>query len=391
MNKIGFIKFTNTSKFWIYVINSKQWEYLKNHLSREENIYIPTFKYERIMPYDVIIIYVKTLGFICTTVTAQKAVPYEELKIRIFDDLAIGKFNVELRDINFFIKPIPINDVFHYFGPKPKYRTKLSFIRKFCDGEFIYHALDNELGKQLLEGVETVSRIDKNIWLREISDTIEKKEKTKKKFNKSYYKAKRKVNTNQYSTIPISDSENISESSHNSVLSQEFDIISPQSIDQFGSNDSNHSNHSNDSNDSECISIEGINDDIVTSMIPILFDPCDEFRWYDECLNEEDFIEEFKSHYQRCNECEINNNNNQSLTPFINCSEITFDIACIDGDEGFENILNAYLLAEEKVLDDCTSNFIRLYVIQEPDHHYDNTILIEWGVKMSSFTKAEII
>ena len=380
MHKIGFIRFKSSSKFWLYVINPKQWENLNNHFSRDDKIYIPTFKYERIMPYDVIIIYVKILGFMCTAVSEQKAIPCEQLKVRIFDDISIGKFNIEIRDIHFFIKPISVSDIFHYISKSsPKCKTKLSFMRKFCAGEFIYNGLDNELGKKLLEGVETVSRINNNIWLKQKHETILDKDKRKKKFNKSYYKAKRKINTNQFS----------------SVLQEEFEIYSDNSDNSNNydnSANSENSENSENSDPSECISIEDNTKKKLTPMIPILFDPCDEFRWHDECINDDDFIEEFKSHYQRCNECEINNNNNQSLGPFINCSEITFDIACIIGDDGFIEILNAYSLASEKILDeDSKNNFIRLYVIQDPDYHYDNTILIEWAVKASTFTKVEII
>jgi hypothetical protein len=390
--KLGFISFSKKSKFWIYTINNVQWNILKKHLSFSEKTYLPTFKYEQISKNDVIIIYVKSYGFTCTSISEKIISKYDinsnEIPY-IFEDKSIGKFNIELKVINFFIKPIIISNVYHYFSEHKEYKSKGSFIRKYCDGEFLYKLIEFDFGKLILEGLESISRIEKNQWLKdeeekEINKQQQKKKKNEKieKKEKICLKAIRKNNTNQYSTCNISES---------STLSDEFDIISFNNNCNCDCDCDCDCDNECQSNPSESIGIEDINQDNIIPMIPILFDPCDEFRWYEECSNDNDFIEEFKAHYQRCNECEINDNNNHSLIPYLNRSNITFEIACFE-DEGFDIIFKAYQISSEKIIEeDITKNLIRLYIIQEQDNIYNNSILIEWGVKMSTFTKAEIL
>ena len=411
--KIGLIHVDKDSKFWIYCVNSRQWPILKKHLATSEEQYLPTFRYERVMPDDIIIVFSRGLGFTCAMTVEEKLDPYHNAPncVKIFSDAAIGRYNTKLASIDFFIKPIKIEDIFHYFGPKPKYKTKTTFSRKYCNSEFVFKILEDELGRSLLDGVESVSRIDKDEWLTKQKEEEDKeeeqeeiKETKKKKFRKTCFKAIRKGNTNCYSTHSCqskgldsacedltcsesSENSNQSGSTRSSVLSEEYDIVSR------GDDDSSEDSSEKDNENRKCIGIEEDNEnneEKVTPMVPILFDPCDEFRWYEECKDDADFIQEFKAHYCRCGECEENNNNARSLGPYLDNSEIVIDMACMD-DPGFREVLDAYMTGAEKITEEDTkNNIVQLNIIQEPNHYYDDTILVEWGIKCSKFIKAEI-
>jgi hypothetical protein len=422
--KLNFITFTNKSNIWLYIIGINHWDILKKHLSFSENTYLPSFKYEKIMNNDIVIIYVKSMGFTCITKILKQLIPHYELQNNqnnqntpnIFEDKSICKFYTELKDIYFFIKPIAVSQIVAHTDEKI-FQQGGAFGKKYCGGEFIYKFVEFKLGVVIIKCLDTITKIDKNIVFSKEKENERKNERKnkdihnkKENLKKICLKVIKKNNTNQYSTA-------------SEKLYDNFEISFSESYDSNKNNESesNESNISNTSNESsEYIGIEDIPQKNIIPMIPILFDPCDEFRWYEECINDNDFIEEFKAHYKRCGECEINDNNLRCIIPYFECSNISINIASSD-DDAFNKIFNAYQTGKEKIiLDDDdddnnnsnsnsnsddndndsnnnhshnndSDNIIRLYIINEEDHLYNNTIIIEWGVNMSVFTKAEII
>jgi hypothetical protein len=117
---------------------------------------------------------------------------------------------------------------------------------------------------------------------------------------------------------------------------------------------------------------------IIKGHIPILFEPCNNYKWYGS-NNYEESIQMFKDHYINCTKCIKTNNNDEELYPYINKSALWF--ANINAKET-NTYLNLYhnLQPHTFVLLDEDKKYTHMYIVKinNCENVYNNCLLIIW-------------
>jgi hypothetical protein len=117
---------------------------------------------------------------------------------------------------------------------------------------------------------------------------------------------------------------------------------------------------------------------IVEGHIPILFEPCCDYKWYGNKYYEES-LEIFKYHYTKCQNCFKTNNNSEELYPYINNSEIWFSNTNIkDTNKYLELYHNLKNYTFTLMCDDKKYNHIYVLKINKLENTYKNCLIIVW-------------
>ena len=377
---IGEVTISDNTRYWIYTINSKSWTTLTEYFETVDELYIPTFREANINKGDVVIVYLKgdgtNNGYIAITQTLNKLGSNKNIKI--FKDSTVNKYCVELDTLSLLQKPFKLKEITSYLLGDKNFKSIASFRSKYTTGDVMFLEFPASLGKKLVAGLYELSDNFEELSIKKQEEKqlkIEEKKKAEEDKLKNKYAATVRVKRRERPDLTKSK-----------IKAKDFEIV-----------ENSDSGYESSGSDDEFVSLEreeeDSNDSIVglTPMVPIMFDPCKNFRWLDECLNDDDFLEEFRKHCKRCRKCQITNNGDKGLEGFIDTAKLEYEVAYVE-DTGFEDMMNAYHTAENFMLPDSSTkiNFIRLYLIEEDDHMYCRCILIEWGIKSTKFTKAKI-
>ena len=377
---IGEVTISDETRYWIYTINSKSWATLTEYFETSGELYIPTFREANINKGDVIIVYLKgdglNNGYIAITQTLNELC--SDKNIKIFKDSTVNKYCVELNTLSLLQKPFKLKEVTLYLSDDKNFKSLASYRSKYTAGDLIFLQLPSTLGKKLLIGLYELSDNFEELSIKK-QEEKKSKEEEKKKIEEEKSKNKYAVNVR----VKQRDRKDLTKFK---IKAKDFEIV-----------DNDDSGYESSGSDDEFVSFEKDESDSdgsiigLTPMVPIMFDPCKNFRWLDECLNDEDFLEEFKKHCRKCRKCKITNNGDKGLEGFIDTAILEYEVAYIE-DTGFEDIMNAYYTATNFTLSNSNAkkNFIRLYLIEDDDHIYCRCILIEWGIKSAKFTKAKL-
>jgi len=365
MEHIGDITINNNTQYWTYIINCKSWEKMLKYIQETEAPYIMSFKKSDVLEGDVICVYTKgtSTGFIAIIQAHKNIVENKDKKIKIFRDNVANKFCVKIRVFTLLQKVFTLKNVGVYFAEDPYFKSIGSFRSKYIKGDLMFIKMPGSIGKNMVKGLYELSDNYEETSIKEENEKKEKKEHEKKE----------KKNNKKNTVVCVIKKNNDDVSDDYEYSAEDFDIIENTSDSEYDL--------------VECVSFE--KNDAVEPMIPVLFDPCDSFRWYDECNGNKDFIKEFKKHYVKCKECECTNNNNKDINICLNKCVIEFEIAC-GGDDEFEKLFNAYHCASEYNIYEYNEDFIKLHIIDNKSHDYNRSIVIEWGIKSVKFTKAHV-
>lgn len=363
MEHIGDVKVSDNTQYWTYIINEKSWKKLLNYVEENVTPYIMSFKNANVLKGDIICVYVTQSshnGYVAIIQAHKDLKPNK--KIKIFKDEIANNFCVKIRVFTLLQKTFNLSTISVYFEGDPNFKSMGAFRSKYIKGDLMFTNIPNSIGKNMIKGLYELSDECEQTSIQEEEEKKIEKDKKKKKNKKTdIYVIKKHKNVSHQ---PESNYE---------YSAEDFDIIENDS-ESYADLD-------------ECVSFE--KPDTITPMVPILFDPCENFRWYNECNGNKDFIKEFKKHYIRCKDCKCTNNNDKDINTYIDNCDIKFEIAC-DGDSEFENLLNAYGTSKEYNIDKNRNNFIQLHIIDNKSHSYNRAIIIEWGVNIVKYTKARL-
>jgi hypothetical protein len=362
MEQIGDITVTPDTQYWTYIINGKSWEKLLEYIQETDAPYIMSFKKADIVKGDIICVYVtksknSCVGYIAIIQAHKNITENKDKKIKIFKDDVANKFCVKIRVFTLLQKVFGMNTISGYLTGDPYFKSVNGFRSKYIKGDLMFVKMPVSIGKKIVTGLYKLSDNYEETSIKEEQEKTEKKQKQGKKDEKKktivyVVKKNNNISSDDYSVDDFDIVENTSDT--------DCDLL-------------------------ECVSLE--KNDTVAPMIPILFDPCDNFRWHDECNNDKDFIREFKKHYVKCKDCKRTNNNEKDIDiDSYNC-DIEFEIAC--GNE-FQKLLSAYDSGQEYNIGEYDCDFIKLYLIDNKSHYYNRSIVIDWGIKIVEYTKAHV-
>jgi len=364
MESIGDVKVNNNTQYWIYLINEKSWEKLLTYVEETEIPYIMSFKNSNVLEGDIIYVYVtkSTHNGFAAIIQAHKDLRPNK-KIKIFKDDVANQYCVKIKVFTLLQKTFSLGNVSRYFQEDPAFKSAGSFRSKYLRGDLMFVKIPSSIGNKMVIGLYELSDNYEDSSIQEESEKkqIEQDKKEKKKKKKVCVVRKHSDTSDECSAKDFDIIENDSDSCCDSTEFVSFE--------------------KNESDSEKC--------QLATPMIPILFDPCNNFRWYNECKGDKDFIKEFKKHYTKCEECQCTNNNDKDINAYLDKCDIEFEIAC-DGDSEFNKLFSAYEYAQGYNIDKKDDNFIQLFLIDKKSHSYDRTIVIEWGIKISKYTKAHV-
>jgi hypothetical protein len=302
------------TKYWIYVITSDMWTQLSDMFSKNKNMLSSMYS-DKIMKGDIILIYEQHSqaknGFvaICQSSTTSKN---NTEQIKIFNDKNMNKYCIDLSFVSEFDQCYKLTQLEKQIKEKqPTFKTatfKKSYVNTVPKAKFIN--IDNIIGKILIENL-----------------------------------------------IKLHDNNNKKES--------DIELISDE--ESCSDNDSDNVSDDDSDNDSEDESDDDLDDG---GNIPILLDPCVEFKW------DKNKINNFKKHYVFCNRCKKIDNNEKAFSfslesSKIICEELT-DIDDIDMYLEYYHELKNYKMDDDKV------NTIKIFRINSRGTTYHTCILIVW-------------
>lgn len=375
------IRVNSDTNFWYYIIEKKSWTTLEDHFqSDSDEIFIPSFKNNPIQKGDVVCIYIAKEGFVCAVQVDKQPLSSKKRIISIFRDSSVGQYNVAINKIGFTHGLIPATDVYRHLQDVTSCKSSRSYIMRFLRGDFVFISVEKDMGKTTLDALIELSDIRHDEEL--VEKVLEMKE------QEALLASRIPANDNPIKIVRLCNTNSFNVKGDGSMDSSILDVELDMEI-------SSNSTNSNSSDfDDAFISIEDSDQEAenkVSSMVPIIFIPCKNYRKLNECNNDVDYEYEFKKHYTKCHICEINNNGTKDLTSFLNKSDIICEKADME-DTGFEELLNSYYSHKEYIIPGGyeTKNTITLHHIDDGIHDYDGCILIEWCIKKSVFTKAKL-
>lgn len=376
---IGEVTVSDDTRYWVYTINNKSWTTLTEYFETADEFYIPTFKEANVKENDIIIVYLKgngtNNGYVAIIKTLNPLC--ENKNIKIFKDNTANKYCVELDTLSILQRPFKLKEITSYLLGDKNFKSVASYRSKYMSGDLLFLQLPKTLGKSLITGLYSLSDDFEEKSIQKQEEKIKKEEeKRRKKEDEKKPKNKHKVSIR----VKKKESNDLTKSN---VQLKDFEIVEDE-----------YSEYESSGSEDEFVSFEqdAFEEDLsLTPMIPIMFNPCKNFKWYNECSNDNDFLNEFKKHCKKCAKCEFNNNGDKGLEGFIDNAKLEHEVAFIE-DTGFEDVMNAYQSATEFMLPESntTKHVIRLYLIDEEDHLYYRCILIEWGIRSSTFIKAKV-
>lgn len=312
------------TKYWVYVLQNNHWEHL-SELFKKNKFYISSFKNYSIKENDIIFVYQKhrstlKIGFVAICQTSTKMIFNEKNKIKIFKDMNMNRYFVELGIVLPFNDPYRMSTIEKHLGKNDDFRTS-SFRNDHLKEASAFSEINKDIGRNLLK------------ILVELSDEAPPE--------------------TSNDNIDSYDENEESEESELSELSEQDNTESDDNI----------------SDDDEILVVDG--------HIPIMMIPCQEFEWNKDS---EVTIENFKTHYKNCSKCQKTDNNDVSFLPVLESSEIYCKE--IKKDEEIEEYVDCYhelrkymfKLADE----DKQYSHVYLFRINHRGDTYHKCILIIW-------------
>jgi hypothetical protein len=290
-NKIGEFIISDKTKYWLYLLDDKQWEYLREQFKKNK-YYISSFENTSVSKSDIILIYCENRALsgivcICQTKTLMKSNLDD---IKIFNDNNMNKFYIKLEVMIFFKTSYRFSDL------DLKFDIKI-FKNKYIKKKFQLINIDKNIGKNIVKKIVELSREPEQIQ-EQIQEQVQKQEQEpdQKELNITTGKCK--------------------------------------------------------------------------GHIPILFDPCNDFKWSDD---KKEIVKHIIKHYKSCKKCErIDNNYYSELIESINKSEIKY--YDLKDNKLIEKYLDYY--HELKIFNFKNKNEIFILRVNKNEHIYHKCILI---------------
>lgn len=381
-----------SSNFWVYTISKQHWEQMREHFSNGK-LYITSYHRYSILKNDIILVYQKDtkqgknaengfVGVLCATNDLSF-----NTQIKIFKDQNMNKHIVSIKIVhifNFFRKMI---DVSPHIKNCKEYKSDSSFVKKHIVGNVNFVKMTNVLGKCLYDVLMGMYNADNSAKLND--DEIDEPPKkvsgiltNKQNNNKSLIKPSSKLSTKQielqkpYSDDDSAESDRSDESVESDGSSESAESNrSDESVESVESSNSCKSNKSYGSSGSSASGKSMSNSDDDTDSfignIPILIIPCKKFKI---TKNSKEMIEMFKSHYGRCEQCDIYNNNKLEMIHDLDKRKFFFSVlresGMLDEIEELYCSLGKYIFEIDKK-EKLTMAPIKIFLVDDVTHvHY---------------------
>lgn len=330
------IKITKTTKFWLYPVSDENFNYFMKYRGN----YVTFFEKTNVAPQDIVIVYckgIKNKGFGALIQISSDTVQNITNKISIFKNNNLNKYRATVSIRKNFTPLIKLKDVINGL--------------KIDDSGFksVQHFSSRYL--KIENGVIQLQNYGQQLTNKLIEIQLKEEEKSNKAIKKQEKSSDDDQSENE-SSIDDNQSENES------------------STDDSGSDQSENESSSDDSDSDQS---ENNN----RGFIPIMVIPCKNLKIED--MDKENRGETFINHYQKCNQCEVTNNNNRELCSIIGKAKIEFFELKTEKHAFFNPPLDCYFAMEKyEVLGATQFPYIRIVYINNKHQLYDKCILITW-------------